>query len=591
MQHKVAGGPGKVRKPLYWILFILIFWSLAASSFSPRAQGSDDTPTPTVQAVDTDLPSPAPSATPSIAPTVTLTIAPTARIRPTATVESQASDTPLPPAQLSGEYAPDEVLIRFRRKAAADVVGGCLQAAGASVESEIDELSVLVVKVPNGSVAESIAKLSACPETRLAEPNYLVHMADVIPSDPDWSAQYGLVNIRAPRGWSLSTGSPAVTIAIIDTGVDLGHPDLSAKIVGGHDFVNNDNSAQDDNGHGTHVAGIAAAVTNNGRGVAGVSWGARIMPVKVLDEAGNGTFADVAAGIIWASDQGAQVINLSLGGTSASSVLQDAVDYASAKGVVIVAAAGNYGANFVLYPAHYPNVIAVAATDSTNGRADFSDYGPEVDLAAPGVDILSTLPGGYGYLSGTSMSTPFVAGLAAILRGVPGSGSPDAIAFDMESTALDLGPSGPDSFYGYGLIQMDAAIRLVLPPTPTPFPSSTFAPRAGQGGVNYPTFLPGLSSPTPTFTPTPLPTGTPTSTQAMTATLSAVIPVQTAEVAAMVNPAPSVPLSQRLASKLGNQWPLGCGGSILILLGVWQVWALSRKGAHRRGGSQYFKVR
>ncbi len=469
------------------MLLILILWSLAASSFSPRLQGIDDTPTPTIQATDTELQSPAPSASPSAAPTATLTVAPATRIRPTATIESQASDTPLPPAQLSGDYAPDEVLDPIPAQSRSKMLlAGVSRQPAASVESEIDELSVLVVKVPNGSVAESIAKLSACPETRLAEPNYLVHIADIIPSDPDWSAQYGLVNIRAPSGWSLSTGSPAVTIAIIDTGVDLGHPDLSAKIVGGHDFVNNDNSAQDDNGHGTHVAGIAAAVTNNGRGVAGVSWGARIMPVKVLDAAGNGTFADVAAGITWAADHGAQVINLSLGGTSASSVLQDAVDYASAKGVVIVAAAGNYGANFVLYPARFPNVIAVAATDSTNARADFSDYGPEVDVAAPGVDILSTFPGGYGYLSGTSMSTPFVAGLAAILRGIPGSGSPDAIAFDMESTALDLGPSGPDSFYGYGLIQMDAAIRLVLPPTPTPLPSSTFAPRARSGRRQLP---------------------------------------------------------------------------------------------------------
>ena len=360
----------------------------------------------------------------------------------------------------------------------------CLQSAGASIKSEIEALSVLVLKVPKDTVAEAIARLSACPDTRLAEPNYLVHIADTIPSDPDWSLQYGLDNIHAPGGWDLSTGSPAVTIAVIDTGVDLGHPDLSAKIVGGYDFVNGDNSAQDDNGHGTHVAGIAAAITNNGTGVAGVSWGAHIMPIKVLNSAGNGTFADVAAGIAWAADHGAQVINLSLGGSSSSSVLQSAVDYAYGKGVVIVAAAGNSGINFVLYPARYPNVIAVAATNSTNAHAGFSNFGPEVDLAAPGVFILSTLPGSYGYLSGTSMSAPFVSGLAAILRGIPGIGSPAAIAYDMESTALDL-----------GLVGAGRAVRLWSDPDgcrhPAGFPANANAAansytRAARGSGELP---------------------------------------------------------------------------------------------------------
>ncbi|MGD0750899.1 MAG: S8 family serine peptidase [Anaerolineales bacterium] len=327
------------------------------------------------------------------------------------------------------------------------------------------------INIPTGKVAGAIASLSSCHGILYAEPNYEVSIADTIPNDPDWGNQYGLLAIHAPQGWDLNTGSSAVTIAIVDTGVDLDHVDLAGKIVPGFDFVNNNNHPQDDDAqsHGTHVAGIAAAETNNGIGIAGVSWGAQIMPVKVLNSGGFGTYENVAAGIVWAADHGAEVINLSLGGSMPSSVLKDAVNYAYAKGVTLVAAAGNSGSNSVLYPARYPHVIAVAATDSTNNRASFSNYGPEIDVAAPGVDIYSTnLGDNYGYLSGTSMAAPFVSGLVAILRGIPGNVSPDQITQEIEISALDLGTPGKDDYYGYGLIQMDAALQVhVPPPTPT----------------------------------------------------------------------------------------------------------------------------
>lgn len=499
---------------------------------------------------------------------------------------------------VSGEYLPDEVLIRFRKKAAKDGIDSCLQAAGATVKTEIQALSVFVLKIPQDTVGLSLARLLACPVTRFAEPNYLLHALDTIPSDPGWGQQYGLLRIRAPQGWDLSTGSAAVTIAVVDTGVDLGHPDLSPKIVGGYDFVNGDTVAQDDNGHGTHVAGIAAAVSDNGTGIAGVSWGARIMPVKVLDASGNGTFADAAAGITWAADSGAQVINLSFGGTSGSTVLQDAVDYAYGKGAVIVAAAGNSGSNFVLYPARYPHVIAVAATDGTDTRAGFSNYGPEVALAAPGLSIYSTTRGGnYGYLSGTSMSAPFVSGLAAILRGIPGVGSADTIAWDMESTALDLGSAGRDPLYGYGLIQMDAALAMALsiPPSPTPTatltPTSTYAPPAGQGGVNYPPDQPGLFSPSLTFTPTPWATPTSTSSPTATTVVLTAPPTANADLSALGAVAAGPNLPQRITSELGSDWPLGCGGGLLILLGIWLIWRLGRRGKSHRGGRQYLRLR
>ncbi len=385
-----------------------------------------------------------------------------------------ASPTPVP--ELTGSYSPDEVLIKFNPITPKKVIEQCLGSVKATFDSQIEELHVLEVKIPTGKVTESISSLSTCPGILYAEPNYDVWMTDTLPNDPGWGNQYGLLAIQAPQGWALSTGSPSVIIAFVDTGIDIHHEDLGEKIVPGYDFVNDDNDPQDDNGHGTHVAGIAAALSNNHIGIAGVSWGARIMPVKALDAYGNGSFADVAAGIAWAADNGAQVINLSLGGTSPSSVLEDAVNYAYGKGVILVAASGNMGSNAVLYPAAYPHVIAVAATDGSNKKAYFSNFGPEIDVAAPGVSIYSTVIGNaFGYMSGTSMSTAYVSGLAAILRGIPNNSNPDKIAQEIETTSLDLGAVGWDEQYGYGLIQLNAAIQFSLSTT-TPVPSPTLAP-------------------------------------------------------------------------------------------------------------------
>ncbi|GIW12168.1 MAG: hypothetical protein KatS3mg061_3225 [Dehalococcoidia bacterium] len=329
------------------------------------------------------------------------------------------------------------------------------------------------------------------------------------PNDPAFQAgqQYGLSRIRAPEGWGYSTGSESIIIAIVDTGVDLSHPDLASKILPGYDFVNADLTPQDDHGHGTHVAGIAAAITNNGLGIAGVSWGARVLPVKVLDARGSGYTSDVAAGIVWAADRGARVINLSLGGP-ASTTLQEAVNYAVGKGALVVAAAGNSGNSTPNYPGAYPAAISVAATDSTNRRASFSNFGPFVDLAAPGVSIYSTVPtgscdlchpSGYRALSGTSMATPMVAGVLAILAGLAPEASPAGLRAAVEQSALDLGPAGRDDEYGFGLVQLDAAIRTLRPdlaPAPTATPSPT----------------PTGSSSTPTATPTAMPTATATPT-------------------------------------------------------------------------------
>ena len=465
---------------------------------------------------------------------------------------------------LSGNYVANEVLVRFKHSATEETIAECLKQINGEIESTIDEISFTVVQIEAVSVSNAVASLSACPSVRYVEPNYLMQITDTIPSDSNWNLQYGLVNIRAPQGWDLSKGSSNVTIAIVDTGVDLGHPDLSSKIVGGHDFVNNDAIAQDDNGHGTHVAGIAAAASNNGTGVAGVSWGARIMPVKVLNAAGSGTYDDVAAGIIWAANHGAQVINLSVGGIPPSLALQNAVDYAANKGVILVAASGNDGTNLLRYPAAYSSTIAVGATDPSNNHAGFSNFGPEMDLVAPGISIYSTYLGGaYGYLSGTSMATPFVSGLAAILRGIPGN-SAGKVKSIMESTALDLGSAGWDSFYGNGLIQMDKAIQLAQASyTSTPAPIEKEAPLFYNPGGYFPT-----ATFTPTATVTYTATTTMTETQTPTLTLQ---PIENNSGSGSDTPTPEIiALDTQTpgAAGGGSNWIVPICGILLIIIGI-----------------------
>lgn len=316
-----------------------------------------------------------------------------------------------------------------------------------------------------------------------------------IPNDPYYSSwQWNMDRVGAPLAWYYSNGS-GVIIAVADTGVDLSHPDLAGKIVSGWDFVNGDSVPQDDNGHGTHVAGIAAAVTNNGVGVAGLGWDAQVMPVKVLDWAGSGWISDIANGIRWAADNGADVINLSLGGPGYDSTLDQATTYAHGKGALVVAAAGNCATvsnscgnqlNPVFYPAANLYVMAVAATDSTDARTNYSEYGYFVDIAAPGDEIWSTLwANTYGYKSGTSMASPHVAGLAALVWAACPALTNDQVASVIESNALDLGAPGWDEYYGYGRIRADAAVvncgsgamsQLRQKPAPTRQPPPADAP-------------------------------------------------------------------------------------------------------------------
>lgn len=271
--------------------------------------------------------------------------------------------------------------------------------------------------------------------------------------------QWNLPIINTTHGWDLSRGSSDVIVAVIDTGVDLNHADLAGSLVGGLNVLDEYAAPFDDVGHGTHVAGVIAATVNNYEGVAGMSWHNKVMPIKALDHTGAGSTYSVAQGIIWATDNGAQVINLSLGNYMASEFLHDAIKYAYDRDVVIIAASGNDNTIDPGYPAAYPEVLAVAATNANKQRASFSNYGDYIDIAAPGENIASTYPGDeYAAMSGTSMASPHVAALAAMIR----SANPVLTNFDVmdiiKQTANDLGPPGYDPYYGYG--QIDVVIAL-----------------------------------------------------------------------------------------------------------------------------------
>ncbi|CAM2830077.1 S8 family peptidase [Paenibacillus sediminis] len=282
-----------------------------------------------------------------------------------------------------------------------------------------------------------------------------------VPNDILFSPyQWNLPAIETNRGWNLSKGSDDVVVAVVDTGVDMNHPDLRGQFVKGYNVIEPDKQPMDDVGHGTHVSGIISAVVNNGEGVAGMTWYNKIMPIKALDKSGSGTTYSVAQGIIWATDHGAKVINMSLGNYADAKFLHDAVKYAYDRDVVLVAATGNDSTERPGYPAAYPEVFAVSATDSNMKLASYSNYGDYIDVTAPGTSIASTYPNNqYAALSGTSMASPHVAALAALIRTRNPNLTNKEVMHLMRKSVIDLGTPGRDKYYGYGQVDVYKALK------------------------------------------------------------------------------------------------------------------------------------
>ncbi len=384
-------------------------------------------------------------------------------------------------------YKAGELLLQWQPGAASAPVAASLTAAGGRFVRTLYGSEVQLWEVPAGEESALADMLDDEPSVAFAEPNYVYRVQDTTPNDPLFPSQWSHQVVDSEAGWDVSTGSSAIVIAIIDTGIDLGHPDLAGKLVPGYDFVENDSTPTDRYGHGTHVAGIAAAATHNSTGVAGVDWQARIMPIRVLDEDGVGYNSDITEGINWAAANGADILNMSLGGTSYSSAMQSAVNSAHAGGALVVAAMGNDrdDGNPTMYPAAYSNVLAVSATAPDDTYSYYSQYGAHNDVAAPGGEmgylhdpdgILSALPTywvtlndfglsqDYDYLQGTSMAAPMVAGLAGLIWSKAPSMSPDQVQDLIEDSAEDLGAPGWDPDYGHGRINIAAAMQQVAVP-------------------------------------------------------------------------------------------------------------------------------
>jgi len=316
-----------------------------------------------------------------------------------------------------------------------------------------------------------------------AEENYLRTITalakSTVPNDPLFQDQWSITNGNVQGAWDMGATGKGITIAVVDTGVALEHPDLKNNLVPGYNAITESEAPganQDANGHGTHVAGIVAAERNK-VGVVGVAYQAKIMPIKVMNSLGDGYDDAIAAGIVWAADHGAKIINLSLGSDAGSAILRQAVAYAYNKGCLLVGASGNYdpdsqGNPGVSYPGSDPYVLAVTATDKTDKVADYSGTGPEVDLAAPGDYISSdwwskTNITSYAHASGTSMSAPFVAGEAALIWGQHPEWTRDQVIQILETGVKDLGTPGQDNAFGYGLVDVKLALTLANQTLPT----------------------------------------------------------------------------------------------------------------------------
>lgn len=321
------------------------------------------------------------------------------------------------------------------------------------------------------SSAQVMQSLRSNQMVAYSHPNTLYRSRFTV-NDPRSSEQYGPAIIGAAKAWDITMGSPNVVIAIIDSGIDLQHPDLRANLVQGYNVLSQGQTPpQDDNGHGTHAAGIAAAVADNGLGVAGTCPRCKLMPLKVLDANGSGTGFDVALAVVWAVDNGAQVINMSLGGEESDPTLERAVKYALARGVSVVVAAGNESTDTPMYPAALPGVISVGSVDSYRSRSSFSNFGNWISVVAPGSSILSTMPMGsvsmttrdgyrteYDVMDGTSMAAPMVAGVVGLMRSRYPQLNPEQIKARLEGTAIDLGNAGFDNEFGNGMVDAFRAV-------------------------------------------------------------------------------------------------------------------------------------
>ncbi|HYQ78339.1 MAG TPA: S8 family peptidase [Solirubrobacterales bacterium] len=346
--------------------------------------------------------------------------------------------------------------------------------AGAPTKMKrIPGIGVTVLSARSDRAGAVLDSLRQDPRVAFAERDATVRAA-AIPNDYWWPSQWSPLKVNAPSAWELTIGSERTVVAVLDSGVDPSQPDLQGAFVQGRDLVNADDDPRDDYGHGTQVAGVAAARSNNSVGVASYCWRCSVMPVKVLGSNGTGSVSNVAAGIVWATDHGAKVINLSLGATTASTTLAEAAQYAHDRGVVLVAAAGNSSSSSPNYPAALPTVIGVAGSDAADQLTGTSNFGSWVDVAAPGCNFTTGLSSWYGTFCGTSSAAPVVAGIAGLALSLAPGASNRQVEEAIEATAV------AQPYVRYGRVDAAAALKALAGSPSEPSPPTETTPPPGE---------------------------------------------------------------------------------------------------------------
>jgi subtilisin family serine protease len=332
------------------------------------------------------------------------------------------------------------------------------------VKNIIPKINVMVVEIPESKTSQNFLQtLKNDKEVLFAEPDIKVEADNF--NDPMFNEQYALKKVDAVNAWAVNQGNQSTVIGIIDTGVDLDHPDLKSKLLDGYNAINPGTPPKDDARHGTHVAGIASAIGDNSIGISGLAPKCKILPIKVLGN-GTGSIATISDGLIWAADHGADVVNMSLGTYTEEKTLGEAVKYALGKNVVCVATMGNDNMEKRRFPAGFPGMIAIGSTDENDKKSTFSNYGDWITVSAPGTNILSTLPtymspNGYGKMSGTSMAAPLVTGLVGLIRSQSKGLSPAETAKILKAGSDDLGDAGFDKYFGAGRINASKTLNLL----------------------------------------------------------------------------------------------------------------------------------
>lgn len=355
-------------------------------------------------------------------------------------------------------FAPGRILVMPRAGMPEAALGRIVKENGGGTARRVGQSELRIVDLPPGLEKQSVDKLARHPLIEFAELDQYVAPA-AASNDPYFGSAWHLAKVGAATAWDVSTGA-GVTIAVLDTGVDASHPDLSARMVPGWNFYDNNANTSDVHGHGTGVAGAAAATLNNGTGVASIAGSARIMPVRIADANAWATWSRVAQGLTWAADQGVRVANISYNGVAASSSVRSAAQYMQGKGGVVVVAAGNNSKDEGISPT--TTMIPVSATDSADLLTSFSSWGDFVAMSAPGIGIWTTVRGGsYQTWNGTSLASPVVAGVVALMMARNPSLSGAQVEQALFASSVDLGNAGRDPVYGHGRVNAAAAVAAV----------------------------------------------------------------------------------------------------------------------------------